>query len=204
MVLLGKRCNVIPAHNKWFIFQVCLGSTGPLKDAKAFTTAFGQLLMIVHPRFPRRLNTDSDFQALMKSHGIYQFASESEQKADVMDRFNLTIKTRIWTYLSIWGTVRLVDLIQDLVVAWNHSRHRSIGLAPVGVHQQNPIWVHLFADGDSHLKSQIPQEAIMRTSSHKTIFGKGYMTNRTKEKFPVSQAVPPRRGIKRRINKLVD
>ena len=45
---------------------------------------------------------------------------------------------------------------------------------------------------------------MVRASSHKTIFDKGYMPNWTKEHFTVIQAVPPRKGTKRRIYKLVD
>ena len=69
----------------------------------------------------------------MKCHGIQHFASESKQTAAVVERFNRTIKTRIWTYLSDRGTVRWIDIIHDLVVAYNHSRHRSIGIAPADV-----------------------------------------------------------------------
>ena len=66
----------------------------------------------------------------MKRHGIQHFASEREKKAAVVERFNRTIKTRIWTYLSDRGTVRWVDIIQDLVDAYNNSRHRSISMSP--------------------------------------------------------------------------
>ena len=88
------------------------------KDAKAITAAFGQVLTIANLRHPKRLQTDkgkkffnSNFQTLMKRHGIQHFASESEQKAAVVKRFNRTIKTRIWTYLYDRGTVRWVDVI---------------------------------------------------------------------------------------------
>ena len=47
------------------------------KDAKAITTAIGQVLTTANPRHPQRLQTDkgkeffnSDFQALMKRHDI--------------------------------------------------------------------------------------------------------------------------------------
>ena len=112
-------------------------------DAKAITAAFDQVLTAAHPRNPRRLQTDkgkeffnSAFAGLMKRHGIQHLASESEQKAAVVERFNRTIKTRIWTYLSDRGTVRWVDVIQDLVDAYNHSRHRSIGMAPADVQKR--------------------------------------------------------------------
>ena len=62
------------------------------KNAKAITEAFDQVLITAKPRKPRRLQTDkgkeffnSDFQALMKRHKIQHFASESDQKAAVVD-----------------------------------------------------------------------------------------------------------------------
>ena len=121
-------------------------------------------------------------------------------------RFNRTIKTRIWKYLSDRGTVRWVNFTQDLVNFYNHSRHRSIGMAPTDVqnNDENRLWVRLCGDGDTHLKPQIPQEAMVWASSHKAIFDKGYMPNWTKEHFTVSKAVPPRKRTKRRIYKLVD
>ena len=119
----------------------------------------------------------------------------------MVERFNRTIKARIWTYLSDRGTVRWVDVIHDLVDAYNHSRHRSIGMAPADVQKKDKyrLWVRLFGDGDTYLKPPIPQGAMVRASSHKTIFYKGDMPNWTKEHFTVSQAVPPNRGTKRRV-----
>ena len=73
----------------------------------------------------------------MKRHGIQHFASEYDHKAAVVERFNRTLKTRMWTYLSDRGTVRWVDVIQDLVDAYNHSLHRSIGMALVDVQKKN-------------------------------------------------------------------
>ena len=100
----------------------------------------------------------------------------------------------------------LGNIIHDLVDAYNHSRHRSIGMAPADVQKkdENRLWVRLFWDGDTHFKPQIQQGAMVRASSHITIFDKGYMPNWTKEHFTVSQAVQPKRGSTRRVYKLVD
>ena len=73
----------------------------------------------------------------MKRHGIQHFANKSEQKAAVVERFNRTIKNRIWTYLSVRGTVRCLDIIKNLVDSYNHSRHRSIGMAPADVKKKD-------------------------------------------------------------------
>ena len=92
------------------------------KDAKAITAAFGHLLAFENPRHPRRLQTakgkeffNSHFKALMKRHSIRHFASESEQKAAVVQRFNRTIKTLV---LIVWSKD-----IKILVV----PQHRALG-----------------------------------------------------------------------------
>ena len=141
----------------------------------------------------------------MKRNGFQQFASERSNRRP-LERFNRTIKTRIWTYISDGGTVRWVDVIQNLVDAYNHLHHRSIGMAPADVQKNdgNRLWVRLYADGETYLKPPIPQGAMVRGSGKKTIFDKGYMPNWTKEHFTVSQAEPVRKGTKRRVYKLVD
>ena len=100
--------TVIDVFSK-FVWAVPVHS----KDAKAITTAFGQVLTTANPRHPQRLQTDkgkeffnSNFKTLIKRYCIQHFASESEQKTAVVERFNRTIKTRIWTNLSDRGTVR--------------------------------------------------------------------------------------------------
>ena len=44
---------------------------------------------------------------------------------------------------------------------------------------------------------------MVRTSSQKTIYDKGYMYNWTTKHFTMSQALPGRNGIKRRLYKLM-
>ena len=129
-------------------------------DAKAITAAVDQVLTAAQPRHTRCLQTDNgkeffhlNFADLMKRYYIQHFASESDQKAAVMNRLNRTIKTKIWTYLSDRGTVRLVEVIQDLVDAYSHSHYRSIGMAQPDVQtmDEDRLWVLLFGDGDTHL-----------------------------------------------------
>ena len=79
-------------------------------------------------------------------------------------------------------------------------------MAPPDVQKmnENRLLVRLFGDGDTYFKPQIPYGAMMRDSSHKIIFDKGYMPNWTKEHFSESQEVPFRKGTKRRFYNLVN
>ena len=79
-------------------------------------------------------------------------------------------------------------------------------MAPADVKNKNEnrLWVRLFGDGDTYVKPLISQGVMVRARCHKTIFDKGYMPNWSKKHFTVSQAVPHKRGTKRRVYKLFD
>ena len=81
-----------------------------------------------------------------------------------------------------------MDIIQDLVDAYNDSRHRFIGMAPADYFKKNEkrFWVRLFKKEDTYFKPQMFQQAMVRASSHKKIYDKRYMLNCIKEHFKVS------------------
>ena len=183
------------------------------KDAGAVANALKQVLQRAIPREPKRLQTDkgkeffnNTFAALMRRHGINHFASESDQKAAVVERFNRTIKTRIYTYLSDRGTPRWVDVIQDLVSAYNNSHHRTIGMAPNQVRKRDEarLWVKMYDDGDTLLKPKLPKGAMVRLNKAKGVFDKGYLPNWSKEHFQVKDVPDAKRGAKRPVYKLED
>ena len=151
------------------------------------TAAFRNVLNGAVPRCPRRLQTEKGkeffnalFANLMRHHGIQHFATDSDQKAAVVERFNRTIKTRIWTYMSEKGTVRWVDVLQKLIVSYNQSFHLSIGMAPTDVKHkdENRIWARRYGDGDIHLKQKaLPVSAMVRINKSKGVLDKWYMPN---------------------------
>ena len=130
----------------------------------------------------------------MTKNGIHHFASESDQKAAVVERFNRTLKKRIWTYLSAKRTKKWVDALPAILKSYNGSYHRSIGMAPnkVTIEDEDRIWTRLYGDGDTYLKRNrnVENKAKVRISRVKGVFDKGYMPNWSREQFTVSSTVP--------------
>ena len=171
------------------------------KDGKSVRDAFKSVLRSADPRKPERLQTDKgkeffnrEFTALMTQNGIHHFASESFQKAAVVERFNRTLKTRIWTYLSAKRTKKWINALPAILTSYNGSYHRSIGMAPNNVTKddEDRIWVRLYDDGDTYLKRhrKVENGAKVRISRIKGAFEKGYMPNWSREQFTVSSMVP--------------
>ena len=174
----------------------------PIKDkgAKSMVEGFERMFAESKGRLPKRLQTDkgTEFlckpvQTLLKSKGIQHFVSNSDQKAAVVERFNRTLKTRIWTYFTAKKTSRYVDVLQQFVDSYNAAKHRAIGMAPASVRSvhTNTIWKRLYGDGSAApgKRKNIHAGELVRISRWKGNFEKGYMPNWSKETFHVAKAI---------------
>jgi len=179
------------------------------KSSKDMLDAFKQLFSQAHTRKPERLQTDAgkeflnkDVQALLKREGIHHFYSNSDQKAAVVERFNRTLKTRIWTYFTAHQTQRYLDILPQLIDSYNETYHRSIGRKPNQVRKEdeNEIWVRLYGDGSKGPIRKQEKGENVRVSKVKRVFAKGYMPNWSEENFVVESE----RNNPRRVYKLKD
>ena len=91
-------------------------------------------------RKPKRLQTDkgSEFlnakvQRYLREQGIDFFTTNSEKKAAIVERFNRTLKGRMYKYFTANNTYRYVDTLQSLVDGYNNTYHRTIKMRPANV-----------------------------------------------------------------------
>ena len=126
----------------------------PVKSetGKDVTAAFEKILKRSGKGVPCRLQTDDGkefynrtFQALMKRKGIHHFSTGGDTKASVVGRFNLTLKKIMYRYFTVKNTLRFLPVLQELVLGYNRSYHRSIKMAPEKVNARNEeqVWKNL-------------------------------------------------------------
>ena len=148
---------------------------------------------------PQTLQTDQgtefrnkSVQALLKRYDIhYLYTHNAETKAAVVERFNRTLKTRMWRYFTKHQTWRYVDILPDLMRSYNNAPHRMIGMAPSQVNAQNQeqVWQRLYGhDGKGVPKLRVSDR--VRVSKYKRTFEKGYETNWSEELFTVHEVHP--------------
>jgi len=78
------------------------------------------------------------FQRLMTEYNVHHCTSENEDlKASVIERFNRTLKERMFRYFSTHQTRRYLNVLDDLIESYNDTCHRSIGMAPSQVSTEN-------------------------------------------------------------------
>ena len=74
------------------------------------------------------------FQTLLKDANITFFTTENDDiKAGIVERFNRTLKEKIWRYFTHANTYKYLDVLSDIVLSYNNTIHRSLNMAPIKV-----------------------------------------------------------------------
>lgn len=146
-------------------------------------------------RIPKRIQTDQgkEFEnhnvlSLFREHNIELFSVKSAYKAAIVERFNRTLKHKLWRYFTMSTKQNWTSILQDTVHSYNHSVHRTLGCRPVDVTAANvgDIRDQAFKNRPKNeSKSDIKVGDKVRISKVKHIFAKGYLPNWTEEIFTV-------------------
>ena len=62
----------------------------------------------------------------MKTQEIHHFSNHGDAKASIVERFNRTLKSKLYRYF----TLKYVDILPTLVNQYNRTYHRSIKTTP--------------------------------------------------------------------------
>jgi transposase InsO family protein len=177
-----------------FAWVVALKSKSGIEVTRAFEEN------ILSDRKCRMLQTDKGleflnrtFQDMLKKHGIHFYTSENDDiKAAVVERFNRTLKERLYRFFTYKNTGRYLDVLEEIVRSYNRINHRSIGMAPIEVNSGNEATVadRLYPDKPKTVKWALSVGDAVRISVKRTVFRKGYVGNWSEEIFSVSQRFP--------------
>ena len=59
------------------------------------------------------------------------YSTENEEKSCVIERFNRTIKEKMFKYFSANNTRKYIDVLELLVDQYNNTIHSSIKMTPI-------------------------------------------------------------------------
>ena len=65
------------------------------------------------------------------------YTTNSDLKASVIERFNRTIKEKMWRYFTFKNNHKYIDILDQLLESYNNSYHRSIKTKPSSVNTSN-------------------------------------------------------------------
>lgn len=167
----------------------------PLKSKRGEEVAAAFQDIFREGRIPKRIQTDQgkEFEnrhvlSLFHQYNIELFSVKSAYKAALVERFNRTLKHKMWRYFTMSTQQNWTRVLQDIVYSYNHSVHRTLGCKPADVTASNAGEVREKAfkrPPASTKKSDIQVGDKVRISKVKSTFAKGYLPNWTEEIFTV-------------------
>ena len=171
----------------------------PLKDKKGETVAESFKTIFKEDRKPQYLWTDKgkeyynkNMRELLEKNSITLYSTENEEKSSVYERWNRTIKTKMWKQFTVQGNTIYLDILPKILSQYNNSKHSSIKMTPIEASKKkNESAVYFNLYGDMKQSSPKPRFKIgdkVRISKYKRkVFDKGYTPNWTEEIFLVDK-----------------
>ena len=146
---------------------------------------------------PIKLQTDQGLefesramQRFFHDNDIEQFSVKSQFKAAMVERFNRTLKTKMWRFFTHNNTRRWLEVLPKLIEGYNKSYHRSIDTMPNKVNEDTEMELWLLKEPTKG--GDVPKVEVgdtVRLSKAKNVFEKGYLPSWTEEVFTVSKVV---------------
>ena len=165
------------------------------KTGKSIVEAFDSITT----KKPKKLWVDNGsefynkiFKKWLNDNNIEMYSTFNEGKAVVIERFNRTLKNKMFKYFTANGIYKYIDILPSLINEYNNKKHSSTKLSPnelyfngklsEGVAKKNYL---------TKKKNKIPISYDfkigdkVRISKFKKKFEKGYTPNWTEEIFTI-------------------
>ncbi|UYV73790.1 hypothetical protein LAZ67_11000927 [Cordylochernes scorpioides] len=176
--VFSKRAYAIPIKRK--------NST---EIVKAFKNLFSKEKVV-----PKLLQTDegTEFfnkpvQTLFKKYNIKHYHSYSDMKAANVERFNRTLKGKMWRLFTRRGSYKYIDALPDLIKSYNKTVNRVTKVAPDDVtpFMRDEIFNRLYPPSTAkRFKFEVGDR--VRISKLRRTFRKSYLPGWSDEVFVIS------------------
>ena len=168
------------------------------KETQSIIKGFEQIFQF-SGRKPKKLQTDQGkefvsraFQLYLRKNNIHFFTSTDDViKCSLVERLIRTLRERINKYLNYVRTDRYIDVLNQILLNYNNSIHRTIEMKPSEVNQKNLMKVRANIRKNRSTKSKHNKKINVgddvRIGIAKNTFEKGTTANWSDEIFKISK-----------------
>lgn len=171
----------------------------PIKTKSAAETTSAMEKILKSGAVPKNIQTDmgkeffnDKFKKLTKLYQINHYSTYSTKKAAIVERFNRTLKSKMWKMFSFNGSYQWVNMLKKLLDEYNNTVHRTTKMKPAEVNRSNEKDLLQTVYANKIVIRHRPKFKVgdyVRISKYKTIFSKGYTANWTTEIFRVRRVL---------------
>jgi transposase InsO family protein len=183
----------------------------PLKSKQAKDVKLA-LVTIFDGEPPEKLQTDQGrefnnayIKRWLKDMGVQYFTTKNyDIKCSIVERFNRTLKAKMFKYFTASGTQRYVDVLQDLVNSYNNTTHTTTKFKPNQVNATNTqqVFQNMYGVPSkreyikmSKSKPKLRVGDLVRQKYDLGPLDKGYHPNWTDQAFTIQKAINQPRAL---------
>ena len=129
--------------------------------------------------------TNVKTQEWFKQKNIQFHIAFGTHKGQFIERFNRSLKSLVSKYMTLHNTLKYIDVLDDMVHAYNTRYHSSTGYRPVDVNETNAkdIFIKMYGSPDGWFKNLkepkvLPNIFPERRDSHRTSNLLGYIIHK--------------------------
>lgn len=171
----------------------------PLKNKTGINIVDSFKKIITNKNKPNKLWVDQgsefynkDFKKYLKDNNIDMYSSFGDHKSAVIERFNRTLKTKMWKYFTAKNTRKYIDVIDDLIKDYNNTVHKTIKMKPIDAikdHNFSNLIINYTSKTNKPIdeKPKFKVGDYVRISRIKQTFEKGYIPNFSREIFIIKK-----------------
>lgn len=143
---------------------------------------------------------------MLRERNINLYSTYTAKKASIVERFNRTLKAKMWKRFSFNGSYAWRAMLPELIAEYNATKHRTIRMRPndVGRHNEqqllNTVYKYKHNIHDTKTLSSSSSSSKkrpksfkvgdpVRLSKYKHVFEKGYTPNWTTEVFVIDRVL---------------
>ena len=127
--------------------------------------------------------------AWLKNVNTLRYSTHGEHKSAIAERFNRTLKERIWQRFTTENTRNWIDMLDKLLSKYNNSYHSTIQMRLVDAskkEKESVVSENLFKDDEHHKKSsKFKIGEIVRISGITGIFEHGFLPNWSEQIYKI-------------------
>ena len=97
---------------------------------------------------------------LLEKNGIHTYSTENEEKSSVVERWNRTIKTKMWKQFTVQGNTMYLDMLPKILKQYNNTKHSSIKMTPTEASEkknEGTVYFNLYGDVETSKQKVIHQ-----------------------------------------------
>ena len=143
-------------------------------------------------------------QDFLKRNNIKFYTSQNEDvKCGVIERWQLSLKGRLWRYFTYTRKHRYINVLDDIVGSMNNTYHRTIGMPPTQVSKANEakIWRRFYGGkmlSNHNFEFDVGDQ--VRISTSKMILKRSYERLWSEEVFIIHERLPRNPPVYRLID----